>query len=83
MQSRIIVPKGYEAYVFPVPKSARHGFIAVAEPYLTDNRFTRASNTSILLETCNKIGSIYFKPNDYLHVPKGLPLAILKFVKRE
>lgn len=83
MQSRITVPKGYEAYIFPVPKSARHGLIAISEPYLLDGRFTRSTTTTILLETCNRIGSIYFKANDYLHVTKGTPLAVLKFVKRE
>ena len=77
------MPKGYEAYIFPSPKASSTGLLAHAEPFVHDPRLARHSSTTIMLEASNHIGSMYFKANDYLYVPKGHALAIIKFVKRE
>lgn len=78
-----MVPRGYEAHIFPHPTAAREGLIAVAEPYLNNGRSHASATTVILEAVTNRIGSVYWKANDYMYLPRGYPLAIMKFIKQE
>jgi hypothetical protein len=63
LQSKIIVPQGYEAIIYPLPKASRMGLIARTEPFYSEPSLSRAPVTTIMLEASNRIGSMYFRGN--------------------
>jgi len=61
LQSKIDVPEGYDAFIFPSPKASRHGLITLAEPLFRDPRLMRGENMAIMLEISARVGSMYFR----------------------
>lgn len=82
LQSKVYIPAGYEGVIYPSPKAARNGLIALSEPVCCDQRLARSSNLTVMLEMCNRVSSMYYRPKDCLFVPKGHVLAVLKITKR-
>ena len=67
----------------PSPKAARIGLVALGEPFLQqDARVARTGPTSIMLEVSNKVGDLHYRPKDYIFIPRGHILGLLKVSKK-
>lgn len=82
LQSKIEIPDGYEGIIYPSPKAARNGLVVLGEHVCVDPRLARSPNTTVMLEMCNRIGSMYYRPKDYLFIPRGHVLGLMKIVKK-
>jgi len=66
----------------PSPRAAKLGLIALNEPVCTDSRVSRTGPMNIMLEVSNKMGGLSYRPRDYIYIPRGYILALLKITKR-
>jgi hypothetical protein len=83
-QSKISVPKGYNAVVLPLPIAGSHGLSAATEPFFGcdyPSALRRGENSTILLHGSTTIGSVWQRPRDYIEVPRGMALACIRFQK--
>ena len=81
LQSRIDIPDGFSAVIYPSPRASRYGIIAQTEHVFSDNLLSARSNT-VLIEISNRLDHMCYRPRDLVSIEKGQILGVLKFTRK-